>query len=92
MTVQVLWLAGAGDAAARVEDILADPYRDDLRRLLLVDDTGSLVEHSPLYERLLTSGRLDHLLCIAVGPRRTARPGSGSRRTSAAARARGCCG
>jgi hypothetical protein len=72
MTVEVLRLAGpAGQdadakASALVADVRAHP---DLTRLLVIDDTAALISHSAVYERLLTSHRLDHLICVAVGPR-----------------------
>jgi hypothetical protein len=41
----------------------------DLSRLVVVDDTALLVQHSPVYERLDTSRRVEWMLCVAVGPR-----------------------
>jgi hypothetical protein len=72
MTVVVLRLTGLrGDGAdGAVRALLADHGAyPDLSRLLVVDDTVALTGHSGVYERLLTSRRLDHLLCVAVGPR-----------------------
>jgi hypothetical protein len=71
MTVEILRLTGLhGTDAERAADmLLTDRARPDLSRLLVVDDTSALIDHSPVYERLLISRRLDHLLCVAVGPR-----------------------
>jgi hypothetical protein len=71
MTVEILRLSGrpGADAAKEAAALLADRERPDLSRLLVVDDTAALLDHAPVYERLLTSRRLDHLLCVAVGPR-----------------------
>ena len=71
MTVEILRLSGlrGRDPDQAVRALLADLTRPDLSRLLVVDDTAVLLEHSAVYERLLTSRRLDHLLCLAVGPR-----------------------
>jgi len=72
MTVEVLRLTGLlgedadATASALVADVRAHP---DLTRLLVIDDTAALIGHSAVYERLLTSHRLDHLICVAVGPR-----------------------
>ncbi len=69
MTVEILRLSGADDGDA--VGALLDDYRahPDLSRLLVIDDTAALFDHLAVYERLLTSRRLDHLLCVAVGPR-----------------------
>ncbi len=72
MTVEILHLSGlrGGDADQAVGALLADSRtHPDLSRLLVIDDTTALIGHSAVYERLLTSRRLDHLLCVAVGPR-----------------------
>ena len=71
MTVKVLRLSGllSGDAYQAADALLADRSAPDLTRLLVVDDTATLVNRSAVYERLLTSRRMDHLLCVAVGPR-----------------------
>ena len=72
MTVEILRLSGLRGAEAEqaASTLLAD-FRShpDLSRLLVIDDTAALIGHSVVYERLLTSHRLDHLLCVAVGPR-----------------------
>jgi hypothetical protein len=72
MTVEVLRLSGLrSDDAGHAATALLGDHRShpDLSKLLVVDDTAALIGHSSLYERLLTSRRLDHLLCVAVGPR-----------------------
>jgi len=72
MTVEVLRLSGlrGGDADQVVGALLADQRsHPDLSRLLVIDDTAALIGHSEVFECLLTSRRLDHLLCVAVGPR-----------------------
>jgi len=69
-TVEVLRLSGRPEAEAlqAANALLADRSRADLSRLLILDDTASLTSHAPAFERLLTSHRLDHLLCVVVGP------------------------
>ena len=72
MTVEVLRLSGVPDGEPdRVVSALLADFRahPDLSRLLVVDDTVALIGHSAIFERLLTSHRLDHLVCVAVGPR-----------------------
>jgi hypothetical protein len=72
MTVEILRLTGLrGDEGDQAASALLADYRShpDLSRLLVIDDTIALIGHSAAYERLLTSRRLDHLLCVAVGPR-----------------------
>jgi hypothetical protein len=71
MTVEILRLSGlrGSEAGQAAGTLLADRAHRDLSRLLVVDDTAALIDHSAVYERLLTSRRLDHLLCVAVGPR-----------------------
>jgi hypothetical protein len=72
MTVEVLRLSGLQDGDAdQVAGALLDDQRahPDLSRLVVIDDTAALIGHAAVYERLLTSRRLDHLLCVAVGPR-----------------------
>jgi hypothetical protein len=72
MTVEVLRLSGLpdGEPDRAVSALLADFHaHPDLSRLLVVDNTVALIGHSVVFERLLTSHRLDHLVCVAVGPR-----------------------
>jgi hypothetical protein len=68
--VQLLRLSGldADEAARAVRDLLADRSVPDLRSLLVLDDTATLLEHASAFEDLLTSGRLRYLLCVAIGP------------------------
>ena len=72
MTVETLWLSGlpvgeAEQAAKSALDIRTGPA--DLRRLLVVDNTDLLLEHAPVFERLVRARRVENLLCVAVGPR-----------------------
>ena len=70
MTVEILCLSGTDDGGNAVSTLLNDHRaHPDLSRLLVIDDTAALFSHLAVYERLLTSRRLDHLLCVAVGPR-----------------------
>jgi hypothetical protein len=70
MTAVVLRLSGldASAALATAERVLAQretyPFLD---RTLVIDDTSALISHAGVFERLLKSRRLDHLLCVAVG-------------------------
>jgi hypothetical protein len=70
-TVETLRLSGLAETEAlqAVNRLLGDRSRGDLSRLLVLDDTAALTDHSEIFERLLTSRRMDHLLCVAVGPR-----------------------
>lgn len=56
--------SGARDAARALMSNQAEP---DLRRLLVVDDASALVDHETAFEALLTSNRVEELLCLAVG-------------------------
>lgn len=72
MTVEVLRLSGlpakeAEQAANTLLDTETGPY--DLTRLLVLDDTALLVQHSPVYRGLVSAGRVEKMLCVAVGPR-----------------------
>lgn len=72
MTVEILRLTGlpvgeAGQAANTLLDLRTGPA--DLRKLLVIDDTGLLLEHSAVFERLAPAKRIESLLCVAVGPR-----------------------
>ena len=72
MTVEILRLAGLpdADAAEAASSLLDDMHgHPDLTRLLVVDDTTSLVRHTAIYERLVTARRVEDLLCVALGPR-----------------------
>jgi hypothetical protein len=72
MTIEILWLAGrsAADAEETADKLLADLHgHPDLRRLLVLDDTATLVRHTLIYERLVTARRVEDLLCVALGPR-----------------------
>ncbi len=72
MTVEILWLTGRADADAEdtARSLLTDMHgHPDLTRLLVLDDTASLVRHTPIYERLITARRVEDLLCVALGPR-----------------------
>jgi hypothetical protein len=72
MTAEILRLSGLDDGKATqaAEDLLADRGKHPfLRRTLVIDDSAALFRHSGIYELLLTSKRMDHLLCIALGPR-----------------------
>lgn len=74
-TVVVLRLSGLTPEAAaqQAQDLVNDRSVPDLSSLLVVDDTLALREHDRAYERLLNSGRVPHLVCLAVGP--PGRPG-----------------
>ena len=69
--VETLRLSGLEEVEAiqAVSRLLGDRSRGDLSRLLVLDDTSALTVHAEVFERLLTSRRMDHLLCVAVGPR-----------------------
>jgi hypothetical protein len=72
MTVQILRLTGlepaeAEQAADQLVDLDTGP--PDLSNLLVLDDTGLLVQHGPVYGTLDTSRRVENMLCVAVGPR-----------------------
>jgi hypothetical protein len=78
MTTVILRLRGldvtaAMDAANR---LLADretyPHLD---RTLIVDDVSTLGTHAAVFQALLSSRRLDRVLCIATGPRGPRSPG-----------------
>src|SRR5215469_9963764 len=72
MTVEILRLSGketteAEQAANTLLDLRTGPR--DLRNLLVLDDTALLDQHAPVYRRLDTAGRVEDMLCVAVGPR-----------------------
>ena len=72
MTIEILRLSGtetpeAEQAASSLVDFRTGPR--DLRNLLVVDDTALLVEHAPVYALLDNAGRVENMLCVAVGPR-----------------------
>jgi hypothetical protein len=72
MTVVILRLRGLDVTAAMnaANQLLADrdtyPYLD---RTLVLDDTRALVSHAGVFQSLLSSRRLEHVLCVGVGPR-----------------------
>jgi hypothetical protein len=71
MTAEILRLAGLDNrkAAQAAEELLADRAgHPNLRRTLVLDDTSELFDHSEIYQLLLTSRRMDQLLCVALGP------------------------
>jgi hypothetical protein len=72
MTVEILRLSGmdaaeAEQAAVTLLDLHTGPR--DLRKLLVIDDTALLLQHAPVFVRLDTAGRVEDMLCVAVGPR-----------------------
>ena len=79
MTVVILTLSGLDAAAGldAVERVLAarDTY-PHLDKTLIIDDTGALTSHTGVFEHLLRSRRLDHVLCVAVGPGRRGHAGA----------------
>lgn len=77
MAVEILWLTGlhateAKQAAEERLDLRTGPA--DLRKLLVVDDTALLAEHSTVFDRIRSAQRVENLLCVAVGPRPGDRP------------------
>jgi hypothetical protein len=68
--VQTLRLSGLDGCEAQqaVRMLLNDRTVPDLSRLIVLDDTAILLEHAAAFEHLLTSGRLSHLMCLAIGP------------------------
>jgi hypothetical protein len=77
MTVVILRLRGLKVAAAAdaADELLSDRDRYPcLDRTLVVDDMAALVSHAEVFQSLLTSRRLSHVLCVAVGPRDTRSP------------------
>ena len=71
MTVVILRLSGldaAGAMEAANELLSARDRYPVLRRTLVIDDTVALTNHTAVYRRLLTARRLEHLLCVALGP------------------------
>lgn len=73
--VELLWLCGmpAAEAVRAADGLVRDRSVPDLSRLLVIDDTAALAAHSSAFDHLLTSGRVPHLVCVAVGP--PAQPG-----------------
>ncbi|PRX98565.1 hypothetical protein [Allonocardiopsis opalescens] len=76
MNVHHLDLRGAGtEAALAAVDRAVGPGSGltDSRRALVLDDTSLLPGRQRVYERILTSGRVDRVVCVAVGgPQRLA--------------------
>src|SRR3984957_8438461 len=71
MTAEILRLAGLDnrDAPRTAEELLADRAGHPvLRRMLVMDDTAALAGRASVYQLLLTSRRLEQLLCVAIGP------------------------
>lgn len=71
MTVVLLRLSGldAAEAMGVANELLsARDKHPVLRRTLAIDNTVALIDHTAVYQRLLTSRRLDRLLCVALGP------------------------
>lgn len=71
MTVEILRLSGltAAEAVAAAEkmlDLVTGPR--DLRNLLVIDDAALLATHDYTYARIDSSGRVEKMLCLAVGP------------------------
>jgi hypothetical protein len=69
-TVHVLRLSGLDgcEAMESAGALLTDRSVPDLSNLLVIDDTAVLVQHASAFAELLTSRRLSHLLCVAIGP------------------------
>jgi hypothetical protein len=72
MTVEILRLSGmetaeAEKAANTLLDLRTGPR--DLRNLLVLDDTALLLQHAPVFVRLDTAGRIEDMLCVAMGSR-----------------------
>jgi hypothetical protein len=57
----------AEGALRRVHALLGDPAERDLTRLLVLDDTVEMTRHHRAFEELLTSRRLELMLCVMVG-------------------------
>jgi hypothetical protein len=68
--VHALRLSGLDgcEAVQAVRSLLSDRSKADLSSLIVLDDTATLLDHTTAFEHLLTSGRLNHLLCVAIGP------------------------
>ena len=72
MTAEILRLSGLDDTGATqaAKELLSDRDKHPvLRRTLVIDDSDALFKHSGIYQLLLTSRRMEYLLCVAVGPR-----------------------
>jgi hypothetical protein len=70
MTVEILRLSGlepddALDAAEVLLDVRTGPRR--LSLLLMLDDVDRLIEHGPVYQRLISGRRVGEMLCVAAG-------------------------
>jgi hypothetical protein len=76
MAVEILWLmdrscAEATEDAERLIDLRTGPA--DLSKLLVMDHASLLADHATVFRRLVSSRRVENLLCVAVGlfPERT---------------------
>jgi hypothetical protein len=81
MTVVILRLSGldAAEAMEAANELLsARDKHPVLRRTLVIDDTVALIDHTRVYQRLLTARRLERLLCVALGPLGPEGPGGQS--------------
>jgi hypothetical protein len=58
---------GPDGALNEARDRLADQRISDMTRLVVLDDAWALADNRRAYEALLNSGRMNHLLCVAVG-------------------------
>jgi hypothetical protein len=58
---------GPDGALNEVRGRLADQQVSDLTRLVVLDDAWTLADNRRAYEALLSSGRMNRLLCVAVG-------------------------
>jgi hypothetical protein len=80
MTAEILRLSGLDNrnATLAADELLADRVRHPvLRRMLVMDDAAALFDRASVYQLLLTSGRMERLLCVAVGPLVPPAPGRG---------------
>ncbi len=68
--VPVVQLSGTSpdEALGVVHALLGNRLVADLSDLLVLDDTAALPDHGMAFEHLLTSGRVNHLICLAIGP------------------------
>ena len=69
--VETLWLCGLSrDAGLReARALLEDRSVPDLSRLMVIDDVTTLPERAGVFESLLTSRRMNRLLCLVIGLR-----------------------
>jgi hypothetical protein len=74
MTVQILSLFGlsaaeAGQAADALLDIDIETAPERLERLLVLEGTDMLGDHTSVYQQLDAAHRVGKFLCVTVGPR-----------------------